>query len=172
MSFFIDGQSVTEAQFKNAAVPFTLATDASVAAGDVLGFTAESRLIESLSPSGAAEYRLLLQLESRARGSTADPEFVDVVQQVEVADALQRCFRAVGRHGKTVADIPALLTTYDPLWGPPGNTLWLYGQRNYQGRVVCLSGGWGFRDFHKFDFANRASSLAASGSFKLYDQVD
>lgn len=172
MKFFVDGHLVDQETFDTTAV-FALATAASVDAGDVLGFTTEAELRATLSPYEQEVLTRLLALRDRAVASSADAELRDALQELEVTDALQRCLKALGRHGKNLSEIPDLLDNgsapYDPVFGPAGHSVWLYGDIRFRKRVVCLSGGWAYPDFSAFAFANRAESLVVNTAVLLFD---
>ncbi len=171
MAFTVDSVPVSQAQF-DAQAKFILYTSATVAAGDVTGFTTDTLLqawLASLGGRYVADYQELQGLRARALSSTANDDLVCEVHRFEVTDAIQRCYRALGRHGKSASDIATLLGNYDPVLGPPGNTAWLYNQPNYKGRCVSLSGGWAYPNLNHFDFEDKASAVVVSTATILFE---
>ncbi len=175
MSFFIDSQQVDQGTFDGAGGLFVLATPATAAAGARRGFTTDALLRTALSPYEDEVKKRLDALQGRAGSSAPDAEMLEDLQQAEVTAAMQRCLRALGKHGKTLAQIPDLLDDpqhpdrgYDPELGPAEHSVWLYGAQDFRGKVICLSGGWAYPDFSFFNFNNRAKSLIVNTAVLLF----
>lgn len=173
-SFVLDGTRYGPEQFNDDVVrnaPYVVVMPEDLQQGTVRGFSTRDAM-ESWLRAGPhrADYERVSGLGQRALAAraTTDEELVREVQAYEGMEATQAMYRALGRHGVPASRIHALLDTYNPLLGPPGNTAWLYGLAGYGGRVCDLSAGW-YWNLRFRDFDDRTSSIKVDSYTALFD---